>query len=110
MNRCLLILALLGGSVAGLLESAIAENPDYPLTAVIGIGRGQFPGQYVTELRIGHTVYVSHDACRKASPGFNERYPARVADQTVWLLVGSTPCKYHIFDEHPFMAHTPRVD
>jgi hypothetical protein len=100
MARFLLVLILLG--------SSFAKDQDYPLVAVLGIGRGQYPGEYVTELRIGRTVYVSHDACHKADPGLNKGYPARIHDQTIWLLVGSISCKYHVSDEHPFLRHSPR--
>jgi hypothetical protein len=100
-NRKLFLLILI------LLGSSVAKDQDYPLTAVLGIGRGKYPGEYVTEIRIGHTVYVSEDACRKADPGLNARYPARMHDRTIWVLVGSVACKYHVSDEHPFLMHTP---
>ena len=111
MKRFLLIfLLILFLLVLALVGMSVASDQDYPLTAVIGIGRGQYPGEYVTELRIGHTVYVSHDACHKADPGLNQRYPARMHERTIWLLVGSTSCKYRVSDEHPFLGHTPRAD
>jgi hypothetical protein len=100
MKGWLLILVLLGTSAA--------KDQDYPLTAVAGIGRGEYPGEYVTELRIGHTVYVSHDVCHKADPGLNQRYPARMHDRTIWLLVGPISCKYRVLDEHPFLGHTAK--
>jgi len=108
MKRRLLILLLLGTSVAP--TNSAAKDRDYPLHAVVGIGRGEYPGEYVTELRIGHTVYVSHDACRKANVGFNQNYPARKDERTIWVLVGSIACKYHVWDEHPFLAHMARAD
>ena len=106
MKRFLPILLL----IAALLDRSVASDQDYPLKAAIGIGRGQYPGEYVTELRIGHTVYISHDSCHKADPGLNQRYPARMHDRTIWLLVGSTLCKYRVSDEHPYLGHTPRSD
>jgi hypothetical protein len=102
MKQFFLILVLLG--------SCVASDQDYPLTAVIGIGRGQYPGEYVTELRIGHTVYISHDACHKADPGLNQRHPARMHERTIWVLVGTTSCRYRISDEHPYLGHTPKSD
>jgi hypothetical protein len=53
---------------------------------VAGIGRGEFPGTYTTELRIERTIYVSPDSC-KAELAWNGRYPARMNSRTIWLLV-----------------------
>jgi hypothetical protein len=117
MERFALILILLAGALASFATSAKDfafsakekdKDEDYPLTAVMGINRGEYPGQYVTELRIGHTIYVSQDVCRKAEAQWNTAYPARRAKQDIWVLIGSTACKYRVTDEHPFLAHNPR--
>ena len=92
-----------------LLTAANAADREYPLVAVAGIGRGEFPGTYTTELRIGRTIYVSPDSC-KAELAWNGRYPARMNSRTIWLLVGSRSCKFHATDEHPYMAHRSRPE
>lgn len=99
MRRTLAIIALLG--------TIHAAEKDYPLTAVAGIGRGAYPGTYITEIRIGHTVYVSPDSC-KANVAWNGHYPARMNSHTIWLLVGSRQCKYRVTDEHPYLDHRTR--
>lgn len=86
-----------------LLLQVLAEDR-YPLIGIIGIGRGKYPGDYVTEIRIDHTIYVSADVC-KAQTQQKSRYPARMEKQTVWLRVGTSVCKYHITDEHPYLSH-----
>jgi hypothetical protein len=99
MSRILVVLVL--------LSAAHAAGKEYPLLAVAGIGRGEFPGTYTTELRIGQTIYVSPDSC-KAELAWNARYPARMHSRTIWLLVGSRSCKFHVTDEHPYMSHRQR--
>jgi hypothetical protein len=84
---------------------SVPKDSDYPLVAVMGINRGEYPGSYVTELKINRTVYVSLDYCRKAEVAWNASYPARMSKQTIWVLVGSQSCKYHVIDEHPYLAH-----
>src|ERR1700722_3709002 len=107
MKRFALILILLGVSFASLV--AFAKDDDYRLTAVMGINRGEYPGEYVTELRIGRTVFVSQDVCRKAEAKWNKAYPARRAKQDIWVLIGSVECRYHVTDEHPFLARGSRA-
>jgi hypothetical protein len=95
--------------LAVLLTAAHAADKEYPLVAVAGIGRGEFPGTYTTELRIGRTIYVSPDLC-KAELAWNGRYPARMNSRTIWVLVGSRSCKFHVTDEHPYMSHRSRPE
>ena len=86
------------------------DQEQFPLTVVMGIGRGKYPGDYVTELRIGRMVYVSLDECHNAHVGMNQHYPARMHDKTIWVRVESVTCKYRVSDEHPFLKHTPGVE
>ena len=90
-----------------LLGTLHAAEKDYPLIAVAGIGRGEYAGTYITELRIGRTVYVSPDSC-KAEVSWNGHYPARMNSRTIWLLVGAHSCKYRVTDEHPYLSHRER--
>jgi hypothetical protein len=101
MSRILVLLVF--------LSTANAADKEYPLVAVAGIGRGEFPGTYTTELRIGRTIYVSPDSC-KTELAWNGRYPARMNSRTIWLLVGSRSCKFHVTDEHPYLLHRQRPE
>lgn len=78
-----------------LLGTLNAADKEYPLIAVIGIGRGEYPGTYISELRIGRTVYVSPDSC-KVGVSWNGHYPARMNSRTIWLLVGAHSRKYRV--------------
>jgi hypothetical protein len=101
MSRILVLLVF--------LSTANSADKEYPLVAVAGIGRGEFPGTYTTELRIGRTIYVSPDSC-KTELAWNGRYPARMNSRTIWLLVGSRSCKFHVTDEHPYLLHRQRPE
>lgn len=101
MSRILVLLVF--------LSTANAADKEYPLVAVAGIGRGEFPGTYTTELRIGRTIYVSPDSC-KTELAWNGRYPARMNSRTIWLLVGSRSCKFHVTDEHPYLLHRQKPE
>lgn len=81
-----------------------SEKPDFTLKATIGVGKGDFAGSYVTELRIDRTVYLSKDYC--AAAGMFGEYPAQVENEKiVRLSAGKKICRYRVFDTRPFLRH-----
>jgi|SRR5215467_3226573 len=95
--RCLCTFLLLGTTVAN-------DKREFSVKAVLGVARGEVAGSYVTELRIGRTVYLSLDYCEAA--GMFGEYPAQVEGQKlVRLSAKNKVCKYRIFDTRPFLSH-----
>jgi hypothetical protein len=75
--------------------------------AWVGIAKGdEGVGSYFTEIRIGRTVYVSHDYC-EAAGYVGGPYSARVDTRKniIQLHAGKKLCIYHILDSHPLLKH-----
>ncbi len=101
MPRALLIVFLL------LAPAWAKDKTDYPLAAHLSLGRGQFIGSYVWEIRINRMIYISPDPCRDAQSG--EWYRARLEKHTIHLLVGTHSCRLRVTDKRPYLVRGSSV-
>ena len=88
-----------------IIQLILLATLSLPLTATehakLFVGRGATVGTYVTELRIGRTVYTSKDYC--AAAGLSGEYPAKLEKDKITLMVGAKVCRYRVTDSHPYL-------